>query len=104
MAQFDVLENRTGFYEDVVPYFLDVQSDFLEFSRTRVVVPLRLGVEQRELFDRLTPVFDVAGQRVAMMTQEITHLPQRDLGDFIASLTLHRDEIMRAVDVLITGF
>lgn len=42
--------------------------------------------------------------RVMLMTQEITHLPDTLLGKPIGSLEAQRDDIIAAVDMLISGF
>lgn len=104
MAQFDALLNRTGFLQDVVPYFLDVQNDFAESVGTRVVVPLRLTAHSGRLVSRLNPTFDINDQAVAMMTLEITTMMNARLGPSAASLEDERDQIVAAIDFLISGF
>ena len=92
-----------GFYEDEVPYFLDIQSDFLSPARTRVVIPLRIVTGTKEQLPQLNPIFRICQKELAMITQEITHLPLKDLGAFTVSLAGERDRILGAIDVLITG-
>ena len=104
MAQFDVLLNRTGFLQDIVPYFLDIQNDFAESVGTRVVVPLRATAHSGRLVSRLNPIFDVDDQTVAMMTLEITTMTNARLGPSVASLEQQRDQIIAAIDFLISGF
>ena len=104
MKQFDVVLNKTGLQEELIPFFLCVQSDFIAPTRSRVVIPLRRPEVIGPQAARLNPLFTIQGMRVMLMTQEITHLPDTLLGKPIGSLEAQRDDIIAAVDMLISGF
>ena len=45
MARFDVYQNPIAEQRRTVPYWLDIQSDFVESLQHGVVLPLRLRTE-----------------------------------------------------------
>ena len=97
MARFDVYRTRR---DDLA---LDVQSNFVPFRNTRVVVPLlRRGV--LPIVADLTPVFAVDGEQRVMATHLLFSALSKDLGPPVTSLAAHQDDITRALDVLLTGF
>jgi toxin CcdB len=98
MARFDVFRSRSG--EELL---LDCQSDMLDYFQTRFVVPLvHDGVATRTA--RLHPSFTIDGQKLIMATQLASAVDRRELGTRVANLSDHHDQIVAALDVLITGF
>lgn len=103
MAQFDVYQNPNTATRKVIPYLLDVQADLLDGLATRVVVPLVLADEMRLAARQLNPQFKIKGEAVVMSTAELAGVASRALGDKVASLKSKRDEIIAALDLLLTG-
>ncbi|WP_456403373.1 CcdB family protein [Hydrogenimonas sp.] len=101
MAQFDVYENRNPKSRKQVPFFLNIQNDLHEGLATRIVVPL---VKDLEPITHLNPVFTVNGKDVVMVTQEMATVPMELCKMKVASLANKRDEIVAAIDFLVTGF
>jgi toxin CcdB len=85
-------------------YLLDVQADLIPDLATRVVVPLFSDHRLPYVLRDLNPRFDVLGISVVLMTQEIASIQKRLLQRPVASLADHRDEITRALGILLTGF
>jgi toxin CcdB len=85
------------------PYLLDVQADLLSELDTRVVVPLIRADAFGRRVNRLHPEFHVADQRLVMATHLIAALRRSMLGPKVASLQAQYDEIVAAVDVLLSG-
>lgn len=96
MAQFDVHVLDDGFA-------LDCQSGLLDHLDTRFIVPLRPIALAPPPKDRLNPVFDVAGERMVMLTEFALAVFRRDMGPKVASLVTERDRIVAAIDLLVTG-
>ncbi|GGB27085.1 hypothetical protein GCM10011380_15880 [Sphingomonas metalli] len=96
MAQFDAVKVTGGVIA------LDCQSDFLADLDTRFVVPLR-ATKQVDL-PRLTPTFDVDGERLTMITPLARSINKRDILGIVVSLSEHEYDIKAALDLLITGF
>jgi toxin CcdB len=69
-----------------------------------VVVPLIrvsvMGTPARHL----NPEFEIGNVGVVMSTAELAGVPARLLGPKVDSLNARRDEIMAALDFLLTGF
>ena len=104
MAQFDVYRNTTPASRTRVPYQLDVQSDLLESLSTRVVVPLcRPELLKGKLADRLNPVFEIEGKKMAMLTPELAGVSGKILGGPVTNLSTERSAIIGALDLVITG-
>ena len=101
--QFDLIRNTTGYREQAVPYFVTVQSDLVYDIQTKVVIPLHRPSTYKPA-PRLNPIFSVDGESLTMMTQEIVGLEPRDIGPAVGTLADHRDEIIAAIDFLISGF
>ncbi len=96
MAQYDVLR-VTG---NVL--VLDCQADVLSDLPTRFVVPLR--ADDRIAMPRLTPVFDVQGQRLVMVTPLARSISRRDILERVQTLADQEYVIKAALDMLISGF
>lgn len=105
MAQLTVYRNRSPETAKEVPFLVDVQSDLLSQLSTRVVIPLyRKGAASLQSITRLTPVLEIDGEACLLMTPQLAGIALRELGDEVGSLKDHRDEIIAALDLLITGF
>jgi toxin CcdB len=105
MPQFQVHRNSNAATRERFPYLLDVQSDLLSGLATRVVAPLcPAAALEGGSVETLTPLFDIAGARYAMLTPQLAGVPSRQLGAEVASLAEHRGAIIAALDLLFTGF
>ncbi len=103
MAQFEVYRNPNKASAQAVPFLLDVQSDFLSGFSTRVVVPLAPTESVGKSAQRLHPQFQIDGVRMVMMTELLAAAPALALGASVISLASQRDDIIAALDFLITG-
>lgn len=104
MPQFTVYRNANPDTQDAYPLLLDVQSGLLASLTTRVVVPLcPASTIAGDRIKTLMPVFDIAGQRYVMLTPQLAGIAKRQLGEPVADLTVRRDEIIAALDWLLTG-
>ena len=99
MAKFDVYGLRNG-----GGLVLDCQADLLDRLNTRLVVPLIPLDEAPPPMARLNPVFEVEGQRMAMVTQFAASIFVGELGARVASLADEQDAIVAALDMLVSGF
>jgi toxin CcdB len=98
MAQFDV-HRREG--RDIL--LLNCQSDVVDHLASRLVVPLVPLGSGMVPSGRLNPVFMVDDRSYQMLTQSAAAVRLRELGPPIASLAGHRDAIITAFDLLLTG-
>lgn len=105
MAQFDVFPNTDDESAPVVPYVLDIQSNFLDRLSTCMVIPLAIP----EVLDtlpilRLNPSLNIDGNPLVALTQDMAPVPRRLLRRPVANLSSQREEILAALDFLFTGF
>lgn len=103
MAQFDLHHNQNPGTRDRVPYLLDVQAGILSGLATRVVIPVVPVADIGKPMKHLNPLIDVDGVTMMLMTSELAGVSVRNLGAKAASLDDRRDEIIAALDFLLTG-
>lgn len=104
MAQFAVYRNINPATRAAVPLLLNVQSDLLAELGTRVVVPLyAASTLQGKMLKTLTPRFEIEGESYVMMTPQMAGIATKQLGPMVADFAAQRDEIIAALDLLITG-
>lgn len=101
MAQFDVYQ-----YKDSpgVPYLLDVQANLLDTLSTRLVIPLVLATKIKSPIKNLNLQFEIEKKMVIMSTAEMAGVSIKLLGKKVANLHSSRNDIISAIDFLITGF
>ncbi len=104
MPQFSVHRNPNPATRSAFPFLLDVQSDLIAELGTRMVVPLcPVSAMKGKLITTLVPVFQVDGKQYAMLTPQLAGVPKKQVGAKVADLSSQRQEIIAALDLLITG-
>ena len=96
MARFDY--HRVG-----DTYLLDCQANTLSHLSTRAVAPLLPRDQVPPELGRLHPILTVEGQQLVLAAHLLTAIPVRDLGFRGGTLAGSQDEIMAALDMLLTG-
>jgi len=101
MAQFDVYINLNELNNKEIPYFLDVQHEILNNFSTKVVIPLALN---EKVTNVVNPEILINNTKVIMLTTQIAGIRMDNIGAKVCSLEDKRDEIINAIDFLVTGF
>lgn len=101
MAQFDVYKNINKNSKDNIPYLLDIQNNILKDLSSRVVVPLVLNTKGAKI---LNPEFEIGNIKLIMSTSELASISLENVGEKVCSLEDRREDIISAIDFLITGF
>lgn len=104
MAQFDVYTNPNPATKRPIPFLLDIQNDLLNNLTTRVVIPLYTASAMGKPAKYLNPQFSIKQTTVIMSTVELAGVSLNSLGDKVGTLKEHRNEIIAAIDFLVTGF
>jgi toxin CcdB len=86
------------------PYVVDVQSEFLSHLDSRMVIPILPKGKVQHSIAGLHPPVEIGGDMHVLVTHQLTSILKRDLKHPIASLADHREDITRALDILLTGF
>ena len=103
MAQFDIHARPGRHPDDPLHFLLDLQADLLDTLQTRLVAPLaRLDSVQTPI-RTLNPRVDVHGESFLLLTHLCAAVPLRSLGETIGTARGQRDEIVKAIDLLVTG-
>jgi toxin CcdB len=100
MAQFDVHRNPRG---GAYPLLLDIQADVVAALNTRIVAPLTTRKRTTKPITRINPLATIDDVEYVVVFQELAAVPTSAIGPKIASLAAQRDELIAAIDWLITG-
>ncbi len=102
--QFDVFDNPSPRMRELYPYVVDIQSDLLSGLATRMVVPIAItALGAKELPRRLSPLLVVKQQSLMLVPFEAAPLDRRLLKKKVASLKERANEIVSAMDAVISG-
>lgn len=96
--QFDIY--RTP--EDV--FVVVLQSDTFDHLPTRVVAPLVSSKLIEATFKTLMPMIMEGDAQFYLLPQQVATVLVSNLGTYIGSAAHQRDEIIRATDLLLTGY
>jgi len=95
--QFDIFRTSGGAYVVVI------QSDLLKAMRTRVVAPLFPSGHAGLPIRHLNPEITIGGDLFVLMPQLLATLTVEELGGHVGTAAHKRDEIIRALDALLSG-
>ena len=80
MAQFDVYLNPSKTTRKAYPFLLNIQSPVISEIATRIVLPLgRLQHFKNEYMNTLTPVIEYEGEKLILITPQISAVPSKML-------------------------
>jgi len=102
MPQFTLYHNNNRQTHGRYPFLLDIQNDFLQELKTRLVVPV-MELTGKKPITRLNPVFEWQQKSYLLIVQEMAAIPAGQLGDKVTQLENMRGEILAALDLMITG-
>lgn len=103
MKQFDLYENTDPDSRRIYPFFVDVQTGLLEQLNSRVVIPMAPAQNAKSFPKNLCPIVQIGNKKYALLTHQITTVSASFLSKKEGSLLLNRDEIISALDFLLTG-
>jgi toxin CcdB len=102
--QFDIYVNTDKDTNKTYPYFMDVQSDLLDTLNSRVVIPLTpVENSSKDYPKTLCPRVKVRNKNFALLAHQITSVPLSLLKGKAASAKSTRNEIIAAIDFVVTG-
>ena len=102
--QDDVYPNPSPRMRDVYPYVLEVQSDLLNALATRMVVPLSITtLPTSSVPQRLCPLVRVKDQSLMLVPFEAAPMDKRHLKSKVTSLRERADDIIAAMDAVLSG-
>ena len=103
MSQFDVYRNPNPSGRTAAPYVVALQSDLLDQLPSRWVAPLKPSKTIAQRVEGLMPEVEVEGKKFTVFMYESGAVPVQLLGNRIMSLDGHRSELIRAIDILVSG-
>lgn len=104
MDQFDLYVNTDKDTNKTYPYFVDIQNGLLDTLNSRVVIPLTpVSKSEKSYPDNLCPIVKIKNKNFALLTHQLTSVPVALLKKKESSLAPRRDDIVAAIDFLVTG-
>lgn len=104
MSQFTLYKNNDKNTSKTYPFFVDVQSELLDGLNSRMVIPLApAALLDNRSPTHLCPVIHLDDGDFVILTQQMTSVPARILTQPVNDLSIFRNEIIAAIDFLITG-
>ncbi len=104
MQQFDLYVNTDKDTNKTYPYFIDIQNDLLGTLNSRVVIPLAPVTKSSKTYPQnLCPLLEIKNRSFALLTHQITSVSTNFLKKNEGSMIFNRDEIVAAIDFLVTG-
>ena len=103
MKQYDLYENTDSASQVTYPYFVDVQTGLLNDLNSRVVIPIAPALDAKSFPKNICPIIDINNKQFALLTHQITTVSSSFLESKEGSLLLNRDDIISALDFLLTG-
>ncbi len=104
MGQFTLYENQNHESKNTYPYFVVIQNSLLDSLNTRIVIPL---TPSNYLSDsnigNLCPTSKVNDDDFVLLTHQMTNMPVSALRAPVGSLDYLKDDIVAAIDFLVTG-
>ncbi len=104
MAQFDVYTNPMLDQRGHIPYWLDLQSDHIAQLHSRVIIPLRTPETMGPRIEGLQPIVTVGKQALYADVPSLASFPSRLLKQPVAHVQAQRNDLIAALDYLISGF
>jgi toxin CcdB len=102
--QFSIYINPDKDTKKTYPYFIDVQSNLLDSLNSRVVIPLTpIENTNKNYPTNLCPTIKIKNKEYALLTHQLTSVPQSILKKPIGSAESSRNNIVSAIDFVVTG-
>ncbi|MCA0937084.1 CcdB family protein [Vibrio alginolyticus] len=104
MSQFSLYKNNDKSTATAYPYFVDVQNELLDTLNTRLVIPLTpIKLLVKKAPSHLCPIIHIDEGDFVILTHQMASVPTKILQEPVNDLSNFRDEIITAIDFLITG-
>jgi toxin CcdB len=103
MTQFDVFANPINRARHAYPFLVILQSDVAQSGRERSVAPAAPRVSFPPIPGRLTPIVTINRDDFVLLVPSLTAIPVQSLGTAVASLVDRREDILAAIDHLLSG-
>jgi toxin CcdB len=100
MAHFDVHRARTA---ATYPLAVDLQADIHARLVRHLVAPMIARSRYMQPLTRLTPTVTVRDVEYVVLVPLLASVPTSSLGEIVGSLASHRDTLIAAIDLLVTG-
>lgn len=99
MSRFDLYRGQ-GFSD----FLLDVQSDYVDFLDSRIVIPIVTAEKMNEINPRLHAILTINAAPHHLVTNMMGAVLARSLGRPVGNIAEQSHDITAAIDFLFQGF
>ncbi len=104
MNNFTLYHNRNHNTKKIYPYVLNIQTSLLSDLSTRLVIPLSLMENfENRIIKNLNPIIKIKAKEYLVLTQQMASIPLSAIGDELLDVKIDRNEILAAIDFIVTG-
>ena len=100
--QFDVY-STPGRGREIFPYLVDVQSNLADEFSTRFVVPLMPAGPEVAVLQRANLLIELDGVDYLFVANQLANISASRLGKPVGNIARWRDEMIAAIDFMVTG-
>ena len=105
MSQYCIHKNVNDNSKKIYPYLLDVQSPLLDTLETRLVIPIaKKSSFYKSILKNINPIIEINNIEYVVVTQQMAAIHSKSIGSIIESVLIDRNEILSAIDFIITGY
>jgi len=104
MPRFDVYTNPDKQESKQIPFYIDVQSDYIKGIETRMVMALWDADFFTDKFENLNPEFELFGQRLVLDAPSLGAVPRSFLKRPVANMATQQILIQDAIDMLFGSY
>ena len=103
--QFDVYRNPSPLTNKLWPYYMVVQNDYYEDLATRVIMPLAKNYLLPKWHDSVVPKVNIEFETLVLCAPMLTSIKTKSIApaDYICNLRAARNDVIHAIDSLITN-
>lgn len=104
MSQFHIYENLNPVSKKIYPYLIDVQTTLLSDLKTKIVIPLAKKEKfEKGIIKNLNPIIIINKSLYVVLTQQMAGISTNFIGAGVCDCLSSRQDIIAAIDFLITG-
>jgi toxin CcdB len=104
MAQYSIYHNNNPISKKIYPFLIDVQSMLLNTLETRLVIPVIAKKNyESAIIKNLNPLIKIEKKEYVVLTQQMAAVKNQAVGSLVCDCLSKRQEILAAIDFLITG-
>ncbi|MEO3988646.1 CcdB family protein [Pseudocitrobacter cyperus] len=103
--QFDIYRNPSSLTNAIWPYYMIVQNDYYEDLATRIIMPMANNYLLPKWQQAIAPNINIDFEKLVLCAPMLTSIKTKTIApsDYICNLRNARNDVIHAIDALITN-